>query len=609
MRQAYITLISLLFISFHINAQGGPGGVGNASNNGLWLKADAINQSNNTSVSDWPDRSGNNNNGVQATANLQPTYFSTSALNGMPIVRLDGSNDQLIIPDADILDGSSGITFYAVVRPNNLSGNPRGILGKRTTFNVKTNYAYTWFFWSGNRLYNDVNTNDDRYDTGSITYSNSNNYILSFDYDGTLPTGQRSRMMENRDITVISSEGSATLVNSSEDLVLGALNENYGTYLGADYAELIHYNFSFDSLEHTIVSNYLSAKYNIPLGSHDLYVQDNPGNGNFDFDVAGIGRIGSSIHNNAKGCSILRISNPSGLDDNEYLFWGHDNNAQVATNTSDVPPSVDARFERVWRVSEVNGTGGAIDVGAINLEWDLTGFSAVTASDLALLVDTNNDGSFADEAPITGASTFRNGVFSFNGITAIEDGLRFTLGTLDQQQTSLPVEYHSFTGFARNTSNVLTWVTSTEVDNDFFSIEKRDDKGAWETIGKVNSERGNSNTILSYQWTDRNITLPTSYYRLKQTDLNGSFSYSKTISVVNRLKDEISIYPNPALDHIYINSSSDEAPRIFRSDGSLLERTLQKIDKGFGIQIDISDLDPGLYFLKMGEHTIPFVKQ
>src|SRR5690606_2917465 len=118
--------------------------------------------------------------------------------------------------------------------------------------------------------------------------------------------------------------------------------------------------------------NYLSAKYGLALAANDLYTHDEVANGNFDFEMAGIGQVdGSNIHADAQGSGIVRMRNPTDLGNTEFLMWGHNNGVLEGVESSDVPPGVQARFERVWRVSEVNTSGISIDVGSIDMDWDL----------------------------------------------------------------------------------------------------------------------------------------------------------------------------------------------------------------------------------------------
>jgi hypothetical protein len=606
----YIFIFSFFFLPFLVNSQTGPGGIGNSLSNGLWLRAGDINQADNSPVFSWSDQSGNSNDAQQMITDFQPIFLTSSLLNGQAVVRLDGSNDRLIVGDADILDGTSGLTFYAVVRPRNLNNAPRGILGKRITFTTNTDYAYTWFFWTQNRIFNDINTGNNRYNSGSQTYSNSNNYILSFDFNGNLPISERSRLYTNGNLNSVATESSNTVINSASNLVLGALNDNYSSYLGADYAEVIHFNYSLDSVEHIIVSNYLSAKYNIPLSTRDLYVQDKASQGNFDFDVAGIGKVNDAIlHDDAQGSGIVRILNPNNLDDDEYLIWGHNNQAPVATNFSDVPEGVDARFERVWRVSEVNGALESADVGSINIRWDLNGLGPVTANDLVLLVDTDNDGFFVDESEIVGATALGGGIYEFALITAIEDSLRFTIGTSNSIRTTLPVEYLSFSGSSFENYNLIEWETASEIDNDFFSVLKSGDLHEWTELARIKSKSRGGAENIHYSFKDRQESTGMVYYKLKQTDVNGAYSYSNIVQIKNRSNGgALLLYPNPSSDIIYLTKIKGDIA-LYDSKGEDISESCIIEEMGSDeFRIFISHLPKGTYFVKTQTSFKSFIK-
>lgn len=598
-------VFSISYVSF---GQTGPGGVGDNTSNGIWLRAGDINQANSTVVATWADASGNGNDAVQGTGGIQPLYFTTSALNGQPIVRLDGTDDEMAIADAAILDGTSGITYFAVLRPNNLNGNPRGILGKRIAFTTASEYAYTWFFHGSNRLNLDIHTQNNRFNTGANTYSNATNYVFAFDYDGTLASARRSRMYGNGVKHAQSSESSAALPNSNQPVAIGALNVGYGTYLGADYAEIIHYNYSLDTVEHIIVNNYLAAKYGISLGANDLYDEDNGANGDYDFDVAGIGRFDAAReHNDAQGSGIVRISNPSDLNDNEFMFWGHNGGVQQATETTDIPVGVDARFDREWRVSEVNFSSTAVDVGSVNISWDLNGLGSVTASDLRLLIDTDNDGLFADETPIAGAIDLGGGVYQFAGESGLSNNLRFTLATINSNQTPLPVELLSFNAINNTSSIDLVWKTASEQNNSHFEVQRSSDLNEWQTVGMVDGA-GNASHVIEYSLTDYSPIIGRAYYRLQQFDFNGGSEYSHIVSTLvsdNNLDSDFSLYPNPANNEVIIsfdNDSSDK-PHIYDLLGKevMINPSMYSVSSR-QIRMDISNLPTGTYLVKIGNH-------
>lgn len=96
---------------------------------------------------------------------------------------------------------------------------------------------------------------------------------------------------------------------------------------------------------------------------------------------------------------------------------------------------------------------------------------------------------------------------------------------------NLPVEFLSFTGRARDSEIDLRWSTATEHDNDHFSIEKSYDLASWEEIGQVIGA-GNSEMTSDYTLVDRFPRPGLNYYRLSQTDIDGTTVELKTIVVI-----------------------------------------------------------------------------
>ncbi|MEI7595531.1 MAG: choice-of-anchor J domain-containing protein [Bacteroidota bacterium] len=87
---------------------------------------------------------------------------------------------------------------------------------------------------------------------------------------------------------------------------------------------------------------------------------------------------------------------------------------------------------------------------------------------------------------------------------------------------SLPTELLSFNVQCASEGVVVNWTTASETNNDFFTIEKSYDGLNFSPISKVNGA-GNSNSLLTYSYTDISAYNENSYYRLKQTDMNGQF--------------------------------------------------------------------------------------
>ncbi|MBX2846018.1 MAG: T9SS type A sorting domain-containing protein [Saprospiraceae bacterium] len=598
-------LSALLFCFSNVIAQTGPGGVGNTGTNGFWLTGE------NAVVGTWTDISGNGNNAVQSDPTKQPSTSTSTSLNGMPVVVFDGTTDEMAIPDADILDGTTGITFYSVIRPTNLSGAPRGILGKRIAFNNSANYSYTWFLWTGNLMNTDINTSNNRF-SSSTAFANNTDYIWGLDYDGTFPQASRTRMYSQGVKVGEGAETSTSLISGTADLAIGALNVNYNQYLGGEFAEMIHFNYSLDSAEHIIVQNYLAAKYNISLTANDLYVGDDPANGDHDFDVAGIGQVDAMNNNlDAIGSGQIQINNATDLNDDEFLIWGHDNGYAGATNTSDIPAGVEARFERTWYFSEVNGSGAAVDVGAVDITIDLSEFSPINAADLRLLVD-NPNGMFADDTPIAGAIDLGGGRYQFAGVTNIVNGALLTIGTANINATPLPVELTNFEA-ERNTNNEveIRWTTASEFNNDFFALERSSNGLDWQTIATI-SGAGTTNTSTNYTYTDTDPNPAISFYRLAQTDIDGTVTYSKVIAVSALNLENLLLYPNPATEQIVLlgKELANEDIQVFGIDGTDQSESIEILSQDDStIILNVNLLSSGWYVVQIGKYKKRFLKK
>ncbi|MBK8488382.1 MAG: autotransporter-associated beta strand repeat-containing protein [Bacteroidetes bacterium] len=100
----------------------------------------------------------------------------------------------------------------------------------------------------------------------------------------------------------------------------------------------------------------------------------------------------------------------------------------------------------------------------------------------------------------------------------------------------LPIVLTEFTAEIINTDVVLNWITASEVNNDYFSIERSMDGSIWNAIGQVDGA-GSSSTVNHYDFTDKDAPGMVLYYRLKQIDFNGNYEYSP-IRVVNNLGNE-----------------------------------------------------------------------
>jgi hypothetical protein len=128
--------------------------------------------------------------------------------------------------------------------------------------------------------------------------------------------------------------------------------------------------------------------------------------------------------------------------------------------------------------------------------------------------------------------------------------------TCDVSSTGIvPVVFSSFTATLTGSTIVCRWNTENETDNKYFELERSADGLVFNSIARINS-----NTQGSYQYTDAAasiLTANTIYYRVKQVDNSGSFSYSKVFAIKNGIaKNDIIVTPNPFKQNINISFNS-----------------------------------------------------
>ncbi|MEJ0054309.1 MAG: hypothetical protein WDN75_00850 [Bacteroidota bacterium] len=116
-------------------------------------------------------------------------------------------------------------------------------------------------------------------------------------------------------------------------------------------------------------------------------------------------------------------------------------------------------------------------MGNIDMQFDLSGQGSITASDLRLIIDHDGDGIFNEVGTIviSGATPLSCNNYLFTGVSSINNGMGFTIGTVNRVPNPLPITLVSFNGRINDGVTELTWSTATEHNNDFFTVERSED--------------------------------------------------------------------------------------------------------------------------------------
>lgn len=171
-------------------------------------------------------------------------------------------------------------------------------------------------------------------------------------------------------------------------------------------------------------------------------------------------------------------------------------------------------------------------------------------------------------------------------------------------EVSLPIDLLSFKGQCENNEVILNWQTASEKNNDYFTIERSIDTETWEVIGTKDGA-GNSNEIRNYDLLDPK-PLEKAYYRLKQTDINGNFDYSKPIFVKCDQEKALQplIYPNPSSGLLSIqNALVGQKITLLNQLGQVLH---QEILNSTQKDLDLSYLPKGVYFVEISDENRSF---
>lgn len=201
------------------------------------------------------------------------------------------------------------------------------------------------------------------------------------------------------------------------------------------------------------------------------------------------------------------------------------------TKISDLDATLTTYIERYWEIFETGFTTPTYNVSYTYVDGDIVGTEEdllpIKKSGATWYKPTGSNFTEGTEQGSGSLSTLTN-TLTWTGLTT------FSLlnGAGEPTASPLPITLIEFIGKQVNGKNQLSWKTASEKNNDYFVIERTFDNNNFELIGSVLSV-GNSNTIQNYTLIDSNPFRGINYYRLKQVDNDGEFTFSKLISIDN----------------------------------------------------------------------------
>ncbi len=207
-----------------------------------------------------------------------------------------------------------------------------------------------------------------------------------------------------------------------------------------------------------------------------------------------------------------------------------------------------------------------------------------------------------DPATVSDYNTSSNWIYN--------DATRYTLPPIiGTCEFLLPLTLLSFSGENVAGANKLTWVTTDEINVSGFEIERSVDAYDFSTIAFV-PVNGETTNEQYYQFADDAILANTMYYRLKMMETDLSFTYSAIIAIHNVIDFSLQIFPNPVNENatIFIDANTNlnaSSIQLFDATGRLIN-ILNTENTNSAIQINTTDLIPGIYFIEVMVNGIPY---
>ncbi len=249
---------------------------------------------------------------------------------------------------------------------------------------------------------------------------------------------------------------------------------------------------------------------------------------------------------------------------------------------------------------------GGLSDGCYYIEFTPPGGFVATAQNTGGDPTIDSDISASNQTPQITISTVAG---TSNSTDATSGNTHYTSYDAGFRAAPLPVELHSFIGKRKDCQVELSWITLSEVNNDYFLIEKSEEGDSFEELMKINGA-GNSFSTENYAFTDRVQTGSKGfYYRLKQVDFNGLSTYSSVIFVsmgnCQVSEKQTKVFPNPFLEEFNLTIEDGRGLGevevvLYNAHGQILQAfSLQAGDLNAPYQIGLYDLLPGIYILRI----------
>ena len=191
-------------------------------------------------------------------------------------------------------------------------------------------------------------------------------------------------------------------------------------------------------------------------------------------------------------------------------------------------------------------------------------------------------------------------------VRVVDDWSLTTVRLVDFTSVTLPVTLLEFSAQASGSKVSIKWTTSQEKNSAYFDVERSDDGIHFYKVGSMVA-KGNSNVSSDYSLDDNSPLSGFNYYRLKQVDKDGAFTYSAVVKIFfGGGREGIYSYPNPVRDQLMVmlpvslSTSNNLTIQLYDNKGSMV---LQKKISSRLTQLGVSNLASGNYIVSVRDQS------
>ena len=558
--------------------------------------------------------------GVSILLTLNQTLLAgTASYNSGNCLSFNGTSSVVSFTNNNLnLDAGNTMTVMAWVKWTDKTN--AGQWANMVTLNANTSTGDNGQFWLQNSQYNTnfefaLQTTASRQYTQSVTNPVVGQwYHVAGMYDGAFIYIFVNGVQESR----VACTGNITSFQSAFKLVFGewAFSGNAYRPFNGDIDEVSIWNIA---LGQTGIRNNMCKKLAGTESGLVGYWRMNETSGNVVYDLTANKRNGTSsntsiVYSGAPigdacaytygGTSLslkhptnndsLKVSNFSAAVTGIYIY-----RIDTAPNASVLPTGISSIYnDYYFGVFIVNSYGQTYQVN-----WYYEGHPGIlNGNKLDILSRSNN-------ASLTWSDLSSNVVNStkyvYNGLQT--DRNEYVLAT---KGMPLPIELIYFDAVLKNTSMEINWSSATEIDNDYYTVERSTNGTDFEAIEKV-AGKINSTEKIDYSITDTKPNKGMNYYRLTQTDMDGKTTTYPMVAAEYKVPtvSEVTVYPNPSSGSEFsINITCLAAGTL---NVTLFNTEMQQVktldvltQQGLNqIKINATDLDSGLYMLNVSDQN------